>query len=131
MTDKKPLILCVDDDPDILVYLKTVLEAEGFEYAGAGSAERGLEAYRRSPPDAIILDLMMEEVDAGTGFARELQLADNKAPIFLLSSVGDNLSLTTDYAELGLAAVFQKPIERERLLLVLRTALGQTVTADA
>ncbi len=124
MTNKKPLVLCVDDDPDLLSYLEIVLEAEGFEYVGAASAEEGLVAYKRRTPDAIILDLMMEEVDAGTGFARELRLLDNHAPVFMLSSVGDNLSMTVDYTDLGLAGVFQKPLERDRLLSVLRSALS-------
>ena len=123
MTDGKPLVLCVDDDPDVLMYLQTVLEAEGFAFAGAGSAEEGLRAYERAVPELIVLDLMMEEVDAGTGFARELQLRGNTAPIFMLSSVGDNLSMTTDCAALGLAGVFQKPLDRERLLTVLRGAM--------
>ena len=74
-----------------------MLEAEGFEFVGAGSAEEGLLAYKKAAPDLVIVDLMMEEVDAGTGFAKELQLLGNDAPVFLLSSVGDNLSLTTDY----------------------------------
>ena len=126
MSDTKPLVLCIDDDPDVLSYLKIVLEAEGFAYAGAASAEEGLEVYKASPPNLIILDLMMEEVDAGTGFARELRLLGNEAPIFMLSSVGDNLSLTTDYATLGLAGVFQKPLDKDRLLAVLHAALPPT-----
>lgn len=123
MTESRPLVLCIDDDPDILSYLKIVLEAEGFEYVGAGSAEEGLEAYGQATPDVVIVDLMMEEVDAGTGFAKELRLRGNEAPVFMLSSVGDNLSLTVDYADLGLAGIFQKPLEKDRLLSVLRAAL--------
>jgi DNA-binding response OmpR family regulator len=103
--------------------LKIVLEAEGFEYAGAGSAEEGLRVYRKAIPDLIILDLMMEEVDAGTGFAKELQLLANQAPVFMLSSVGDSLNLATDYASLGLAGIFQKPLQKDHLLAVLRAAI--------
>ena len=121
-----PLILCVDDDPDLLEFLRIVLESEGFAFAGALSAEEGLAAYRRRPPDALIVDLMMEEIDAGTGMVKELQLLGNQAPIFLLSSVGDNLSMTTDYASLGLAGVFQKPLTKEYLLAVVRSKLAET-----
>ncbi len=125
MSADKPLILCVDDDPDILEFLQIVLEAEGFAFAGAPSAEEGLEVYKRQPPDLLILDLMMEEVDAGTGMVKELKLLGNQAPIFLLSSVGDNLSMTTDYVSLGLAGIFQKPVDRVQLLNVLRMALPE------
>ena len=125
MSDKKPLILCVDDDPDILEFLEIVLEKEGFEFVGAATAEDGLAAYKERTPDALILDLMMEEVDAGTGMVKELRLLGNVAPIFMLSSVGDNLSMTTDYAELGLSGVFQKPVDRVQLLNVLRMSLPE------
>ncbi len=129
MSQQKHRILCVDDDPDFLSYLETVLEAEGFEVAGAASAEEGLRAYRRAEPDLIILDLMMEEVDAGTRFVKELKLLGSDVPIFLLSSVGDNLSITTDSTALGLAGVFQKPIDRKHFLNVLRAALPESQPA--
>lgn len=125
----KPLILCIDDDPDILSYLEIVLTSEGFEFAGAPSAEEGLLAYKRRMPDALIVDLMMEEVDAGTGMVKELRLLGNEAPVFMLSSVGDHLNMTIDYASLGLAGVFQKPIDRVQLLNVLRMALSAPAPA--
>jgi len=123
MQDGKHVILCIDDDPDILSFLEIVLEAEGYIYAGAESAEEGLRVYKETEPDFIILDLMMEEVDAGTSFVKDLRLLENTAPIYMLSSVGDNLNMTTDYTSLGLAGVFQKPIAKEQLLAVLKAKL--------
>ena len=125
MSDNKPLILCVDDDPDILDFLQLVLEAEGYAFAGAASAEEGLEVYKQISPDILIVDLMMEEVDAGTGFVKNLKLRRNEAPIFMLSSIGDSLSGMTDYVDLGLSGIFQKPLSRDHLLSVLRTTLAR------
>ena len=125
MQDGKYVILCIDDDTDILSFLEIVLEAEGYVFAGAGSAEEGLRVYKEVDPDLIIVDLMMEEVDAGTGFARELKILQNRAPVFMLSSVGDNLNMTTDYTSLGLAGVFQKPLSKETLLAVLKAKLPE------
>ena len=125
MPDKKAVILCIDDDPDILSFLQIVLESAGYDYVGAESAEAGLRAYRDSAPDAVIVDLMMEEVDSGTGFVKELRALGNQAPIFMLSSVGDNLNMVTDYTPLGLSGVFQKPLARQHLLSVLEAALAE------
>lgn len=124
MQDGKYLILCVDDDPDIKVFLKSVLVDAGYAYAEAGSAEEGLQVYKETSPDVVIVDLMMEEVDAGTSFVKELKLLGNKAPIYMLSSVGDNLNQATDYSALGLAGVFQKPIDAEKLLKLLAVKLA-------
>jgi DNA-binding response OmpR family regulator len=117
-------ILCLDDDPDVLSFLEIVLGKEGYEVHTAESAEKGLLVYKEIAPDLLIVDLMMEEVDAGTNFVKELRLLGNKAPIFMLSSTGDNLNMATDYSELGLAGIFQKPMNRERLLTIIKAKLG-------
>jgi CheY-like chemotaxis protein len=124
MPERKALILCIDDDPDILSFLRVVLEGAGYAFAGAESAEAGLRSYREAKPDVVIVDLMMEEVDSGTGFVRELMALGNRAPVFMLSSVGDDLNLVTDYSPLGLAGVFQKPISGPQLLSVLGATLA-------
>jgi DNA-binding response OmpR family regulator len=124
MRDDKYVILGIDDDPDVLSYLQIVLEAAGFVFFGAESAETGLRVFKEQGPDAVIVDLMMEEVDAGVRFARELQILRSDVPIFVLSSVGDNFNLTTDYSDLGLAGILQKPISRETLLAVLEGSLS-------
>lgn len=123
MQDGKHVILCVDDDPDILESLKVILEANDYIVKLANSAEEGLHVYREVKPDLLIIDLMMEEIDAGTSFVKELKILGNTAPIYMLSSTGDTLSSTTDFSELGLTGVFQKPINPEVLLALLKTKL--------
>ncbi len=123
MQESKPVVLSVDDDPDVRLFLKTVLEDAGFESVEAASAEEALKLYKQAAPDALIVDLMMEEVDAGTRLVKELRLLGNKAPIYMLSSVGDGLNLEADYRELGLSGIFQKPISAERLVSVLKARL--------
>ncbi len=71
----------------------------------------------------FVVDLMMEEVDSGLNFARELLLLGNEKPVYLLSSVGDSLNYTTDHASLGLTGVLQKPIEPRNLFSLLRLKL--------
>ena len=66
---------------------------------------------------------MMEEVDAGKVFVNELKLKGNKSPVYMLSSVGDDLNKYVDYKELGLDGVLQKPINNEDLLNILKTRL--------
>ncbi len=123
MKDGKFVILCVDDDQDLLDALRLVLEKNGYVMVAARSAEEGLRRYHETAPDLIIVDLMMEEVDAGTSLVRNLKAAGNTRPVYMLSSVGDNLSVNVDFTELGLAGVFQKPIDNQQLLNVLRSKL--------
>ena len=124
MQDGKHVILCVDDDADVRTYMEAILPAAGYVCVTACSAEEGLKASRECEPDLIIVDLMMEEVDAGTNFVKEVRAGGHKTPVYMLSSVGDNLSMVTDYSSLGLDGVFQKPLQKDRLLAVIKTKLG-------
>jgi DNA-binding response OmpR family regulator len=123
MSEKRPVILIVDDDPDILDTFRLILEKHDYVMVGAETAEDGLREYKEKKPDLIIVDLMMEEVDSGTGFVRDLQALGNQAPVYMLSSIGDSLHASTDYVELGLSGIFQKPINSETLLTTLRIKL--------
>jgi len=123
MQDGKYVIQVLDDDPDVLESLRIVLQANGYAVVTAQSAEEGLRVYQTAQPDLLIVDLMMEEIDAGTTFVKEVRALGNKAPIYVLSSVGDNLNITTDFSSLGLTGVLQKPINSKLLLTLLRSKL--------
>jgi CheY-like chemotaxis protein len=125
MSEDKPVIMYIDDDPDYREVVRTLLENNGYEVMEAGSGEEGLQLFKTKRPDLVIVDLMMEEVDTGTSFVKELRLLGNTAPIYMLSSVGETLSLSADPTTLGLAGVFQKPINRPTLLGVLKARLGR------
>jgi CheY-like chemotaxis protein len=123
MQDGKYVILTIDDDPDFLAAICLLMEAHGYIAVAANSAEEGLNVYKKTKPDLILVDLMMEEIDAGTNFAKELKLLGNKAPVYLLSGAGDEMTDNIDYTQLGFSGVFQKPIKNERLLSVIKAKL--------
>jgi len=124
MRDGKHVILYVEDDQDYLDNMRLILESNSYIMEEANSAEEGLRKYTECKPDLLLVDLMMEEVDAGTSFTKELRLLGNTAPIYMLSSVGDGLSTNIDYTQLGLAGVFQKPITPNTILTMLKKKLG-------
>lgn len=124
MSDQRIRILVVDDDPDIRDVMRVALEESGYEVVVAHNAESGLRLYRDERPDAVIVDLMMEEVDSGAHFVRELRGRGDMPPVFMISSVGDTLSDSVEYDDLGLSGVFQKPIDFGHLASVLKTRLG-------
>jgi DNA-binding response OmpR family regulator len=127
MQSGKHVILCVDDDQDILAALRVVLESRGYQVATAATAADGLTAYRQASPDLVIIDLMMEEVDSGLTLAQQLKDLGNTAPVFFLSSTGDYLYGATDVADVGASGVFQKPINPAELLRLLGQKLGEPV----
>lgn len=125
MKRNRPLILCVDDDPDFLDSLKTILESGNYAVATASSAEEGIRQYTATKPDVVMVDLMMEEVDSGVYFVKEIKALGPIPPVYMLSSVGDGLNSCTDYSLLGLSGVLQKPISPQILLSTLKARVGK------
>ncbi len=122
---QKKTVLTIDDDPDIRAALRMVLEAEGFMVGEAASGEEGVKIAQRINPDAVIVDLMMETVDAGAVAAQKMKDAGYAGPIYLLSSAGDTVRYNLDARDLGLAGIFQKPIDPKTLVSTIKAKLAQ------
>lgn len=56
-------VLCIDDEPGVIELMSLILRSQNIEVDGAGSGKAGLEALRENPPDAVLLDIMMPEMD--------------------------------------------------------------------
>ncbi len=92
MSEKKR-ILVVDDEPDFASIVQGNLEKEGFEVEIAYNGVEGLEKVHASPPDAIVLDVMMPEKD-GYEMCADLK-GDEKycdIPIVLLTAVASHVT---------------------------------------
>jgi hydrogenase maturation protease len=121
-TERKT-ILIIDDDSDLRAAMRIVLEASGFTVGEAASGDEGFKIADRIQPDAVIVDLMMETVDAGSKVSTKLKESGYKGPIFLLSAAGDTVRYNIDARELGLAGIFQKPIDHKLLVTTLKKQL--------
>ena len=56
-------ILCIEDEPEMIDLIRLILGRRGFEVIGAAGGKDGLEKVRQQPPDLILLDLMMPDMD--------------------------------------------------------------------
>ncbi|USN99304.1 MAG: response regulator [Phycisphaeraceae bacterium] len=116
----RQLVLYVDDDPDCRDTIRAVLESNGFSMVEAHTAEEGLRVFEQAHPGVVVIDLMMEEVDAGVALARDIR-ARSETPVYMLSSVGDMLRLSIDRETLGVEGILQKPVAADTLIQVLRS----------
>jgi len=81
----KKKILLVDDEIDFLQLLKARLEANGYNVETAMNGKEALEKFQRKKPDALILDVMMPEIN-GLEVLREIRKEDQKIPIFIITA---------------------------------------------
>ena len=56
-------ILCVEDEPEMIDLIRLILGRRGFEVKGAAGGIEGLKMIRQEPPDLVLLDLMMPDMD--------------------------------------------------------------------
>jgi len=116
-------VLAVDDQPDILALLRAMLTAEGFDVVVAQDVLSALRAAYQAHPDAILLDVMMPDVDGFEACRRLREITD--VPIIFVTAKGTiedvvrGLSLgADDYV----VKPFQRPELVSRLMACLRRA---------
>jgi DNA-binding response OmpR family regulator len=124
MTDKTK-ILVIDDDPDIHEICRLVLEPEGYRVSVAASGAEGRTAMASDPADLVILDVMMEEADAGFATARWLNEKHPGVPVLMLSSIADAADSLFDTSTLKVADLVNKPIAPQDLLRTVSKLLGK------
>jgi CheY-like chemotaxis protein len=116
-------ILVIDDDKDIMEAIRIMLETEGFDVESAANGREGLEKAASSCPDLILVDMMMETVDAGAKVAEQIKETGCQAPMILLSSIGDATSYNLDIAAIGLSGAMQKPVKPNVLIPLIKRKL--------
>lgn len=123
-------LLVVDDDPDIVNLVRLYLEEEGYNVIPAYNGKTALKAAEEMRPTAIVLDLLMPDLD---GFAVLERLKSNPAtrdtPVIIVSILADK----EKGFSLGAVDYLTKPIDRQRLVaavqrLVLPPARGDELS---
>ncbi|MUG91410.1 response regulator [Scytonema sp. UIC 10036] len=126
MTAKQ--ILVIDDEDDIRKLIQTCLEIMGgWQVLTATSGHEGLLLAQTAQPDAILLDVMMPEIDGPTTF-QELQAnpATRDIPVILLTARGQSADHRL-FAQLGVTGVINKPFNPHKLADQVAAALGSSV----
>lgn len=115
-------VLAIDDEPDMLKLLETLLSRRGFDVVVAPDAHAGLRAAYQTHPHAILLDLMMPGMDGFEACRRLKHLTD--APILIVTALDDLSRLKEGFA-LGAADYVVKPFRPSELISRLNACLRQ------
>lgn len=118
--DKDPLVLIVDDEPQILRALKTILGSNHFRVLSATTGEQALALAAAEQPDVIILDLTLPDMD-GMQVCQQIR-EWTRTPIIVLS-VRDNESDKVGALDKGADDYLTKPFNIQELLARIRVAL--------
>ncbi|GAB0105116.1 response regulator transcription factor [Nocardia sp. JMUB6875] len=121
-------VLVVDDEPFILDLLCSALRMSGFDVVSADNGRAALDAATRRPPDVMVLDVMLPDLDGFT-VAKRLRAQGSEVPVLFLTArdtVEDRIA--------GLSAggddYVSKPFSLEEVVLRLQAILRRTRPAD-
>ena len=120
MPDRHPLVLIIDDNPVNLDLLGTLLRGAGCITRAAISGRRGLEVARLAPPDLVMLDINMPEMD-GYETCRRLKLDFDLCdiPVIFISALDDSIDKVRAF-QAGGADYVTKPFQAEEVLARVR-----------
>ena len=130
-------ILIVDDDPDVILFLSTVLKDNGYIPYDASNGREGLEKARSDHPDLILLDLMMP-VKSGIALLSDLKKDDalKEIPVIMVTGVSGETGIDLeaffkkgavgdpDRNALKPEGYIEKPVDPQKLLKMIKDVLS-------
>ena len=123
-------VLLIEDDRDIVELVRYNLEREGFQVAAAADGASGLAQIRKTPPDILLLDLMLPKL-SGLDICKEIRrdTSLNKLPILMLTARGEEADRVVGL-EMGADDYVTKPFSPRELGARVKALLRRTEPAN-
>jgi DNA-binding response OmpR family regulator len=117
-------ILVVDDESDISLTIKVVLEENGFKVDSFTGASQALQNFRNGLYDLVILDVKMPEMD-GFSLYEKIKKLDDKVIVCFLTATHDAYYeiLRRNYPKINENCIIHKPVDNESLLRQINSIL--------
>jgi two-component system, OmpR family, KDP operon response regulator KdpE len=128
MANLAPLVLLVEDEPQMRRFLRTALQAHGWQVVESGTAREALAQAAGRNPDLILLDLGLPDGD-GLEVTRRIRRS-SRTPIIVLSARGQERDKVTAL-DLGADDYLTKPFGLQELLARVRVALRHAALGEA
>ncbi len=123
-------ILVVDDEPDLLELVRVNLDRAGFRVETAETGQEALDQLRRSPPDLMVLDLMLPDL-SGTEICRRVRASPELAgvAIIMLTAKAEEVDRVVGF-EVGADDYVPKPFSPRELVLRVQAVLRRRAPAS-
>ena len=129
MKDEVKNILCIEDEPEMIELVRLILNRHGFNVQGADGGKEGLEKVKKDPPDLILLDLMMPDVD-GWEVYQQIKADENTnhIPVIVVTAKAQNIDKVLGLHVAKVDDYISKPFSPQALLESVQKTLGLPIS---
>ncbi len=127
MAEYKKTVLIVDDEPDVVTFISTLLEDNGYSTVTAQNGDEALDRLKEARPDVITLDISMPE-KSGVRFYRDMKESDEwkTIPIVIVTGISGDFErfISTRSQVPPPEGYISKPIEEKEILELIKKLAG-------
>lgn len=119
-------ILCIEDEQEMIDLIRLILERRGYEVEGASGGKEGLEKIRNAPPDLVLLDLMMPDMDGWEVYQQmKAEEASKDIPVIVVTAKAQSIDKVLGLHIAKVDDYISKPFSPQELLNSVEQVLGQ------
>ena len=130
VTKTKKLILCIEDEQEMIDLIRLILSRHGFDVRGATGGKEGLEIIRKEHPDLILLDLMMPEMD-GWEVYQQMKADETikNIPVIIVTAKAQSIDKVLGLHIAKVDDYISKPFSPQELLSSIESVLDKKKNA--
>ncbi|RLC67329.1 MAG: two-component system response regulator [Chloroflexi bacterium] len=125
MAEEKKVVVCIEDEPEMIDLVKLILGRKGFDLVGAVGGREGLETVRKLKPDLVLLDLMMPDMD-GWEVYQQMKADDNlkDIPVIVVTAKAQSIDKVLGLHIAKVDDYVTKPFGPQELLQSVNKVMG-------
>ena len=127
----KKRVLCIEDHPEMIELIRLILGRQGFDVDGAEGGRVGLQAMQENPPDLVLLDLMMPDMD-GWEVYRQIKANDQlrDIPVIAVTAKAQGIDRVLGLHIAGMDDFITKPFGPKDLVASVERVLGASARSE-
>lgn len=126
MAENTQVVVCIEDEPDMIDLIQVILEPKGYKVIGADGGKKGLAAVRKHQPDLVLLDLMMPDMDGWEVYQQlKADQQTQQIPVIVVTAKAQSIDKVLGLHIAKVDDYITKPFSPQDLLDSIEDVLGK------